>query len=95
MRGLAYLRMKKGADAADEFRKITDHKGASWASAWRDPYWGQFYSLSWLGMARGSALTGDVVNAQKAFQQFFELWKEADSDLPILKEARAEYDRLR
>ena len=95
LRGLAYLRMKKGAEAADEFRKITDHEGASWASAWRDPYWGQFYSLSWLGVARGSAVAGDVVNAQKAFQQFFELWKDADRNLPILQEAKAEYARLR
>jgi tetratricopeptide (TPR) repeat protein len=95
LRGLSYLRMRQGADAADEFRKITDHTGASWGTTWRDPYWGQFYSLSWLGVARGSALAGDVVGAQKAFQQFFELWKDADSDLPILKEARAEYDKLR
>jgi tetratricopeptide (TPR) repeat protein len=95
LRGLAYLRMNKGAEAADEFRKITDHQGASWASAWRYPYWGQFYSLSWLGVARGSALAGDVVNAQKAFQQFFELWKDADPDLPILQGAKAEYARLR
>jgi tetratricopeptide (TPR) repeat protein len=95
LRGLAYLRMNKGADAADEFRKITDHKGASWASAWRYPWWGQFYSLSWLGMARGSAVAGDVVNSQKAFQQFFELWKDADPDIPILHQAKAEYARLR
>jgi eukaryotic-like serine/threonine-protein kinase len=95
LRGLAYLRMNKGADASDEFLKITDHKGASWASAWRYPYWGQFYSLSWLGMARGAALAGDVVNAQKAFQQFLELWKDADPDLPILRQAKAEYARLR
>jgi eukaryotic-like serine/threonine-protein kinase len=94
LRGLSYLQMNKGAEAADEFRKITDHEGASWASAWRYPYWGQFYSLSWLGVARGSALAGDLVNAQKAFQQFFELWKDADPGLPILQQAKAEYARL-
>jgi tetratricopeptide (TPR) repeat protein len=95
LRGLAYLQMNKGADAVDEFRKITDHKGASWASAWRYPWWGQLYSLSWLGVARGSAVAGDVVNAQKAFQQFFESWKDAGTDIPILRQAKTEYARLR
>ena len=65
LRGLAYLRLHKGAEAAAEFRKIVDHKGANWASAWRYPYWGQFYSLSYLGVARGSALAGDTAKAKK------------------------------
>jgi hypothetical protein len=90
LRGLAYLLQKKGAEAAVEFRKIVDHKGANWASIWRYPYWGQFYSLSYLGMARGSALAGDTANARKAFQDFFELWKDADPDVPILQQAKAE-----
>ena len=72
-----------------------DHKGANWASLWRYPYWGQFYSLSYLGMARSSALAGDTAKAKKAFQDFFELWKDADPDLPVLKQAKAEYARLR
>ena len=46
------------------------------------PYWGQFYSLSYLGMARGSALAGDTAKAKKAFQDFFELWKDADPGHP-------------
>jgi tetratricopeptide (TPR) repeat protein/predicted Ser/Thr protein kinase len=95
LRGLAYLRLHKGAEAAAEFRKIVDHKGANWASGWRYPYWGQFYSLSYLGMARGSALAGDTTKAKKAFQNFFELWKAADPDLPILQQAKAEYAELR
>jgi Tfp pilus assembly protein PilF len=95
LRGLAYLRLRKGAEAAAEFQKIVDHKGANWASAWRYPYWAQFYSLSYLGMARGSALAGDRAKAKKAFQDFFELWKDADSDIPILQHARAEYAGLR
>src|SRR5260370_21387572 len=70
LRGLAYLRLHKGADAAAEFRKIVDHKGANWASAWRYPYWAQFYSLSFLGMARGFPLAGDTGKAKKAFQDF-------------------------
>ena len=94
LRGLAYLRLHKGAEAAAEFRKIVDNKGANWASAWRYPYWGQFYSLSYLGMARGSALAGDTVKARKAFQDFFELWKDADTDMPILAQAKAEYAKL-
>jgi tetratricopeptide (TPR) repeat protein len=95
LRGLAYLRLHKGAEAAAEFRKIVDHKGANWASGWRYPYWGQFYSLSYLGVARAFALAGDTAKAKKAFQDFLELLKDADSDIPILQQARAEYTALR
>jgi eukaryotic-like serine/threonine-protein kinase len=94
LRGLAYLQMHKGAEAAAEFRKIVDHKGASWGATWVHPNWGQYYSLSYLGLARGFALAGDTANATKAYQEFFELWKEADSDLPVLKQAEAEYAKL-
>lgn len=94
LRGLAYLRLKNGADAAAEFRKIVDHKGANWGSTWQHPNWGQFYSLSYLGMAHGSALAGDTANAKKAFQDFLELWKDADPDIPVLKHAKAEYAKL-
>jgi len=94
-RGLAYLRLHKGTEAVTEFQKIVDHKGANWGSRWQYPYWGQFYSLSVLGMARGSALSGDNAKAQKAFQDFFELWKDADSDILLLAEAKREYARLR
>ncbi len=94
LRGLAYLRLRKGAEAAAEFQKIVDHKGANWASAWRFPNWGLHYSLSYLGLARAYELTGDTGRARKAFQEFFALWKDADQDLPILKEAQAEYARL-
>jgi eukaryotic-like serine/threonine-protein kinase len=94
LRGLAYLRLKKGGAAAAEFRKIADHKGANWGSGWRYPYWAQFYALSHLGLARGSALAGDTVMAKKAFQDLFELWKDADPDLPILQQARSEYAHL-
>ncbi|MBS1856952.1 MAG: protein kinase [Acidobacteria bacterium] len=95
LRGLAYLRLHKGAEAVAEFRKIVDHKGLSWGAAWFRPYWGQFYSLSRLGMARGFALTGDTARAKKAFQDFFELWQNADVDIPILQQARSEYARLK
>jgi hypothetical protein len=95
LRGLAYLHLHKGADAVAEFQKIVDHKGANWAGAWRYPYPAQFYSLSYLGMARGSALAGDTAKAKTAFQDFFELWKDADPDVPILQKAKAEYAKLR
>ncbi len=95
LRGLAYLRLHKGAEAAAEFRKILDHKGASWGSTWRYPNWGLHYSLSYLGLARASALAGDAAKARKAFQDFFALWKDADTDIPILQQAKAEYAKLR
>ena len=88
LRGLAYLRLQKGAEAATEFRKIVDHKGANWASGWRHPYWGQFYSLSILGLARAFARVDDKEKARKAFQDFFELWKYADQDIPVLRQAQ-------
>jgi tetratricopeptide (TPR) repeat protein/tRNA A-37 threonylcarbamoyl transferase component Bud32 len=95
LRGMAYLRSGKGAQAAAEFGKILDHKGASWGSTWRFPYWGQYYSISYVGLARGSLLAGDTAKAKKAFQDFFELWKEAHPDIAILQQAKAEYTRLR
>ncbi|HTM47979.1 MAG TPA: protein kinase, partial [Bryobacteraceae bacterium] len=94
LRGLAYLRLKQGKEAAAEFHKILDHKGANWASAWRYPYWGQFYALSRLGLARSASVTHDAAAAKKAFQDFFELWKDADPDLPVLRQAKAEYAML-
>ncbi len=94
LRGLAYLRLRKGVEAAAEFRKIVDHKGASWASTWQYPNWGLHYSISYLGLARAYEVAGDTVKARKAFEDFFALWKDADQDLPILKQAQAEYARL-
>jgi tetratricopeptide (TPR) repeat protein len=94
-RGLAYLGLHKGAEAAAEFRKIVDHKGASWGATWVHPNWGLYYSLSHLGLARASVLAGDTPKARKAFQDFFELWKDADSDIPMLPQAKAEYAELR
>lgn len=93
LRGLAYLRMHKGLEAAAEFQRIVDHKGASWGATWVHPNWGQYYSLSYLGIARSYAFAGDTARARRAYQEFFELWKDADSDIPILKQANAEYAR--
>ena len=85
LRGLAMLRLRKGADAAAEFQKILDHKGANR---------GLFYSLSWPGLARASALAGDTRNAKQAYQEFFSLWKDADSNSGILRQARGEFASL-
>jgi eukaryotic-like serine/threonine-protein kinase len=95
LRGLAYLGLREGAEAAAEFEKILDHKGANWGSAWQHPYWGQFYSLSYLGLARASALAGDTAKAGKTFQDFLALWKDADPDIPILIAAKSEYAKLK
>jgi tetratricopeptide (TPR) repeat protein/predicted Ser/Thr protein kinase len=94
LRGLAYLSLKKRAEAAAEFHKIVDHKGTSWASVWRYPHWGQFYALSHLGLARSAALTEDAAAAKKAYRDLFDLWKDADPDLPVLQQAKVEYAKL-
>jgi serine/threonine protein kinase/tetratricopeptide (TPR) repeat protein len=86
LRGLAYLQAKQGPQAVAEFQKILDHKSAFGAS----PY----VSLAWLGLARGFALSGDPAKARTHFQDFFTKWKDADPDIPILKEAKAEYAKL-
>jgi hypothetical protein len=86
LRGLAWLRLRKGTEAAGEFQKIVDQESL---------YWGPFYPVSYVGLARGAALAGDMPRARKAYQDFLALWKNADSDIPILREARVEYARLR
>jgi hypothetical protein len=91
LRGLAYLQMHKGVEAAAEFKKILDHKGASWGRTWRYPNWGLHYSISYLGLARALILAGDGSNARGAFQDFFAAWKDADSNIAILQQAKAEY----
>ena len=87
VRGLAYLKQGNGAQAAAEFKGILDHRG--WYPL------SPLYSLAQLQYARASALGGDNATARKAYQDFFELWKEADSALPFMAEARQEYDKLK
>ena len=86
LRGLARLHAKQGSQAVAEFQKVLDHKPAFGAS----PY----VSLARLGLARGLVLSGDSAKARIAYQDFFTVWKDADLDIPILKEARAEYAKL-
>ena len=86
VRGQAYLTAHQGAEAATEFQKILDHRGIV-AS---DP----IGALAHLQLGRAFALSGDTTKAKIAYQDFLTLWKDADSDIPILKQAQAEYARL-
>jgi len=86
LRGVAYLHEKQGVEAAPEFQKILDNRGGLWAT----PY----MALAKLGLARSYVLTGDEAKARTAYQDFLNLWKDADPDIPILKEAKAEYAKL-
>jgi hypothetical protein len=56
---------------------------------------GVFYPLAHLGLARAHALSGDAAKSRKVYQDLFALWKEADPDLPVLVEARREYERVK
>lgn len=87
VRGRAYLQAKRGADAAAEFQKIIDHRGIA-------PV-GLEHSLAKLGLGRAYVMSGDTAKAKAAYQDFFALWKDADPDVPILKEAKAEYEKLK
>ncbi len=86
-RGEVYLGQRMGAEAAAEFQGILDHRG------W-DPF-NNSYPLAHLGLGRAAALTGDLTKSRQAYQDFFALWKDADPDLPVLLEARREYEKLR
>jgi eukaryotic-like serine/threonine-protein kinase len=87
VRGLAYLQAKDGVKAAGEFQKILDHNGLNTASV--------FLPLAQLELGRAYALQGDKDKARTAYQDFFAVWKEADADVPVLIEAKAEYAKLK
>jgi tetratricopeptide (TPR) repeat protein len=86
LRGTAYLHMGDGKDAAAEFQKILGHR-AGFTAVWT-------YPLARLGVARALALQGDTASARIAYQDFLALWRDADPDIPILKQAKAEYAKL-
>ncbi len=86
VRGKAYLAAREGSKAAGEFQKIIDHH-----SMGLNPVG----ALAHLGLARAFALQADAVKAKTAYQDFLNLWKDADPDIPILKEAKVEYAKLR
>src|SRR5208282_5966639 len=87
LRGLAYLKLRDGTKAMAEFQRILDHRGVS--------VWDPEYALARLNLARAYVLQGDAGKARTAYQDFFAEWKDADPDLPVLKDARAEYEKLK
>jgi eukaryotic-like serine/threonine-protein kinase len=86
VRGEAYLAARQGREAAVEFQKILDHRGIVVS----DP----IGALAHLQLGRAYALAADKDKARTAYKDFLTLWKDADPDIPILKEAKAEYARL-
>jgi eukaryotic-like serine/threonine-protein kinase len=86
LRGQAYLAMRQGKEAVAEFQKLLDHRGLV----------GNFPlgALAHLQLARAYAMASDPTKAKAAYQDFLALWKDADPDIPILKEAKAEYAKL-
>jgi eukaryotic-like serine/threonine-protein kinase len=85
-RGLAYLKLKRGPEAAAEFQKILDHRGQDALST--------LYPLAHLARARAAILDLDTSKARQAYRDFFALWKDADADLLVLIEAKKEYKKL-
>ena len=86
VRGESYLAARKGSEAAVEFQKILDHRGIVLNAP--------IGALAHLQIGRAYAIEGDTAKAKSAYQDFLTLWKDADPDIPILKEAKAEYARL-
>ncbi len=86
VRGEAYLRVHRGKEAAAEYQKFVDH----WGAVRNFP----LGALARLGLARAYAVQGDSAKAHTAYQYFLTLWKDADPDIPILKQAKAEYAKL-
>ena len=87
VRGEAFRRAHEGAKAAAEYQKILDHRGIEPLSP--------VYALARLGLGRAYALQGQTTKARTAYQDFLALWKDADPDIPILKQAKEEYEKLR
>ena len=87
LRGSTYLDLRRGQEAAAEFQKIIDHRGIDTMSELRP--------LAHVGLARAAAISGDVAKSRTSYQNFFALWKDADADLPILIQARKEYEQLK
>jgi tetratricopeptide (TPR) repeat protein len=86
VRGQVYLQTHNGAAAAAEFQKLLDHRGIV----------GNFVTgpLAHLQIGRAYAMAGDSTKAKAAYQEFLTIWKDADPDIPILKDAKAEYAKL-
>jgi tetratricopeptide (TPR) repeat protein len=87
LRGEAYLLAGQGPQAFAEFQKLIDSRGIV-GNCWSG-------GLALLGEARAQSLSGSKIAAKNSYQRFFDLWKTADSDIPILKSARAEFAKLK
>jgi eukaryotic-like serine/threonine-protein kinase len=87
LRGQAYLALHQGAQAASEFQRVLDNRGL----AGNDP----IGALAHLGLGRAYAMQGETANARTAYQDFLTLWKDADPEIPILKQAKTEYAKLK
>ena len=86
-RGIAYLKAKLGKEAAAEFEKVLSRRGISPRS--------MLHALSYLQLGRAYALAGETEKARKAYQDFLALWKDADPDIPVFQQAKAEYAKLK
>ncbi len=86
VRGEAYLAAHRGSEAAAEFQKILDHRGI----VLNEP----IGALVHLQLGRAYAMQGDTAKSRTAYQDFLTLWKDADPDIPIFKQAKAEYAKL-
>jgi eukaryotic-like serine/threonine-protein kinase len=86
LRGNAYLAANRGVEAAAEFQKIIVHPGIVLTQP--------IGPLAHLGLGRAYLLQGNTAQARTSYEEFLTLWKDANSDIPILKEARAEYAKL-
>ena len=86
VRGEAYLAERQGREAAAEFQKILDHRGIVVSYP--------IGPLAHLQLGRAKAMAGDNAKANAAYQDFLTLWKDADPDIPILKQAKAEYAKV-
>jgi tetratricopeptide (TPR) repeat protein len=87
IRGEAYLKAGDGAKSAAEYQEILDHRGIDATSP--------LYALAHLGLGRAYAAQGDTAKARTAYQDFFAIWKDADPDVPILQQAKAEYEKVK
>ena len=87
LRGQLFLDLRRGSEAMAEFQKIIDRPGVEPLS--------EVHPVAHVGLARAAAINGDMAKARTAYQNFFALWKDADADLPILIEARKEYEQLK
>jgi hypothetical protein len=86
IRAAAFLAARQGKEASAEFQKILDHRSVVLN--------GPIGALVQLGLGRAYALAGDSTKAKIAYQDFLAQWKDADQDIPILKQAKEEYSKL-